>query len=282
MVAREEEFGDEDTRRGMQQRRVICGFGFVTNRHAGIFSDTGCAKWTKTNGRVARRTWLTTNGLIADVGFFFTKRFDRHRFLVLTNRYPEEMRIILSLSRFFQIAGETMKNSNDLGSTIEEMSKYDVFSLSLESICTISSLFFSLFRISRDPRIRMAVWNRGYEDTIRDRQDRKISRVSFFFCCRNKRPRVRPWTCPSVRARSAIQCNRLEQKRIHALWRGGHQSDGTKEAAVASAILPSPCSSSASCSLGYHSHSSAVLLINLTFFLDKNLILLLIAIMLHL
>lgn len=180
MVAREEEFGDEDTRRGMQQRRVICGFGFVTNRHAGIFSDTGCAKWTKTNGRVARRTWLTTNGLIADVGFFFTKRFDRHRFLVLTNRYPEEMRIILSLSRFFQIAGETMKNSNDLGSTIEEMSKYDVFSLSLESICTISSLFFSLFRISRDPRIRMAVWNRGYEDTIRDRQDRKISRVSFF------------------------------------------------------------------------------------------------------
>lgn len=26
----------------------------------------------------------------------------------------------------------------------------------------------------------MAVWNRGYEDTIRDRQDRKISRVSFF------------------------------------------------------------------------------------------------------
>lgn len=42
----EEEFGGRGhaARDATVMRRVICGFGFVTNRHAGIFSDTGCAK----------------------------------------------------------------------------------------------------------------------------------------------------------------------------------------------------------------------------------------------
>lgn len=118
----------------------------------------------------------------------------------------------------------------------------------------LGSPVFSSFSqdISRRSRAWECGWlqNQGGKNRIQDCQDRQILRVPgyffvlvfFFFCCRNKRPRVRSRTCPSVRGQSAIQCNRLEQKCIRAL-RWGHHCDGTKEAAAASATLPSRSSS---------------------------------------
>lgn len=146
----------------------------------------------------------------------------------------------------------------------------------------ISSLFFSLFGISRDPRIRTAVWNRGYEDTIRDRQDRKISRVSgrFFFRCRNKRLQSSSMDmsiCPR-----AI-CNSMQPPRAETHPRSltrrtpirRHKRSGCRFRDTSFYLLVFRLV----CALGYYSHSSAIckkLLINnfsSLFLRNKNLIL---------
>lgn len=226
---------------------VICGFGFVTNRRAGIFSDTGCAKWTKTNGYAARRTWLTTSGLIADAGVFFSPKDS-----IATDPSPWWTDIprdkdFNSLAFHKCDKNDRTEFGRDPGLQSEKSEiRYD---LSVPWYLFILH-FFPFLKASRDPRIQGCErpWNRGYEDTIRDRQDRKISRVSrmfFFAVATSGREFVHGRTNVHLSVRD-LQFNATASSRNASALSDEEGTTPTaqkKRLPLPRATLPSPCSS---------------------------------------
>lgn len=134
-----------------------------------------------------------------------------------------------------------------------DLSRFSVF---------IYSSFFSLssLKVSKDPRAQGCEqpWNRGYEDTRSARSEDFQGLRDVFLLSQRAAASSSMDECPSVRARSAIQCNRLEQKRIRPFWRGRHHSDSTKETAAATTRDTSFCllvSSASFLALKYYLHS---------------------------
>lgn len=113
-----------------------------------------------------------------------------------------------------------------------------------------SSFFFPppflALKASRDPRIQGCErpWNRGYEDT-RSARSEDFQGLWMFFCCRNERPRVRPWTNVHLSARD-LQFNATASSRNASAL---SDEEGTtltaqkKRLPLPRATLPSPCSS---------------------------------------
>jgi len=218
---------------------VICDFGFVTNRRAGIFSDTGCAKWTKTNGYAARRTWLTTSGLIADAGFFSPKDS------IAADPSPRWTDISrdkdFNSFAFYKYDKVRLNKRNSVTIQDHNLKSWDTI-WSFRFLIFI--LHFFPFRRSRHLEILESKDTNDRRIEVTRIRDRKISRVSrCFFCCRNERPRVRPWTNVHLSERD-LQFNATASSRNASALSDEEGTTPTaqkKRLPLPCTTLPSPC-----------------------------------------